>query len=143
MASNVHVSTGVWMRYPRHVTIGAGCKLAGEVLLDSWAPITFGENVLVNKAQFLTAEHDIDGPHMDGIEKPIAVGSYAWIIREVILLPGVSIGEGAVVATGSVVTRDVPDYAVVAGNPARIIRERARTAFKYVPSAPEWHGYQP
>ena len=64
------------------------------------------------------------------------IGDYVWLPQRIILLPGVQIGDAAVVGTGSVVTRDVPPYAVVAGNPARIIRERAHLPFRYVPT--EW-----
>jgi acetyltransferase-like isoleucine patch superfamily enzyme len=54
--------------------------------------------------------------------RPVVVRNKAWIGFNVIVLKGVTIGEGAVVAAGSVVTRDVPDYTLVAGNPARIVR---------------------
>jgi acetyltransferase-like isoleucine patch superfamily enzyme len=57
--------------------------------------------------------------------KPIRIGDHAWIGFNSIILKGVTIGEGAVVAAGSVVTKDVPPFAVVAGNPARVIRELA------------------
>ena len=55
--------------------------------------------------------------------KPVTIGDKAWIGLNAIILKGVMIGEGAVVAAGSVVTHDVPPYAVVAGNPARVVRE--------------------
>jgi len=60
----------------------------------------------------------------EGVERsPVRIGNKAWIGFNVIVLKGVSIGEGAIVGAGSVVTRDVPPYTVVAGNPARPIRE--------------------
>jgi len=57
-------------------------------------------------------------------EQPLIVGDDVWIGHRCILLPGVKIGTGAVIGAGSVVTKDVPEYAVVAGNPARIIKWR-------------------
>jgi putative colanic acid biosynthesis acetyltransferase WcaF len=132
------ISTSVWMRGPHNIAIGAGCKLAGAVLLDSWERITIEANVLINDADLLTAGHDIDSPFLDGVRKPIRIGEYAWIIRGVTILPGVQVGRYAVLGTCAVVTRDVPDYAVVAGNPARVIRERAHTPFSYVPSDSDW-----
>ena len=57
-------------------------------------------------------------------EKPIVIGDDVWIGGHVIVLPGVHIGTGAIVGAGAVVTKDVPDYAVVGGNPARIIKSR-------------------
>ena len=56
--------------------------------------------------------------------KPIIIGDDVWIGTCSIVLPGVKIGKGSVVGAGSVVTKDVPDYCVVAGNPARIIKQR-------------------
>ena len=57
-------------------------------------------------------------------EKPIVIEDDVWIGARVIILPGVHIGTGAVVGAGAVVTKDVPDYAVVGGNPARILKMR-------------------
>ena len=54
----------------------------------------------------------------------VVIGDYAWIGGGAILLPGVTIGEGAVVGAGSVVSKDVPPYSVALGNPARVIKER-------------------
>lgn len=57
-------------------------------------------------------------------EKPVTIGNDVWIGRRVIILPGVTIGNGSVVAAGSIVTRDVEEYTVVGGNPARVIKRR-------------------
>lgn len=57
-------------------------------------------------------------------EKPVCIMDDVWIGGHVIILPGVQIGRGAVVGAGSVVTRNVPDFAIVGGNPARVIRYR-------------------
>ena len=55
--------------------------------------------------------------------KPVLISDFAWIGANVVILKGVTIGEGAIVGAGSVVTKDVPPYTIVAGNPARIVRE--------------------
>lgn len=134
IAPDAFISPAVWMRKPSNVTIGPGCKLAGLIKLDGLATITFEPNVLVNSAQFHTGSHDIDSPYLAADPKPIHVGEYVWIVHNVIILHGITIGRAAVVGTGSVVTKDVPEYAVVGGNPARFIRERAHVDFYYVPS---------
>lgn len=57
-------------------------------------------------------------------DKPVSIGNDVWIAARVIILPGVSIGNGVILAAGAVITKNVPDYAIVAGNPAKIIRYR-------------------
>ena len=57
-------------------------------------------------------------------EKPIYIGNDVWIGQRVIILPGIHIGNGAIIGAGSVVTKDVKDYDIVAGNPAKVIRNR-------------------
>ena len=57
-------------------------------------------------------------------EKPVIIGNDVWIATRAIILPGVHVGNGAIIAAGSVVTRDVPDYSIVGGNPAKVIKMR-------------------
>jgi maltose O-acetyltransferase len=78
------------------------------------------------KVQLLTATHSIDAQvrNFSGTElgKPITIGNRVWIGAGVIVCPGVSIGDEAVIGAGSVVTRDVPPRAFAAGNPCRVIK---------------------
>jgi maltose O-acetyltransferase len=104
----------------------------GCVFLDS-APVTIGDRVLFGPAvQLLAATHPVE-PELraQGLEyaEPISIGDDVWLGGGAIVLPGVTIGDRAVVGAGSVVTRDAPADVVVAGNPARVIRslEEART----------------
>jgi len=95
--------------------------------LDGREGITFGENVNVGShVSIYTRQHDVDSPHFDEVGAPVVVGTYAWIASHAVILPGVTIGEGAVVAAGSVVPSDVAPYTLVGGNPARVIRDRNR-----------------
>src|SRR4051812_16668048 len=97
----------------------------GAVLIDT-REIRIGDDVLIGpNVQLLTADHPLDAAtRRAGWEsgRPIAIGEGAWLGGGAIVLPGVTIGPGAVVGAGAVVTRAVPRGAVVAGNPARIIR---------------------
>ncbi len=112
---------------PTRVVIGENCIIGDNCFLDGRQGITFGENVNVGShVSIYTRQHDIDSPDFAEIGAPVVVGSYAWIASHSVILPGVTIGEGAVVAAGSVVPRDVPPYTLVGGNPARVIRERQR-----------------
>lgn len=64
------------------------------------------------------------------IDKPIIISDFVWIGNNVIIVPGVSIGEGAIIAAGAVVVKDVPNYAIVGGNPAKVIKYRDIESFQ-------------
>ena len=90
------------------------------------APIEIGHNVqIAPMVQLYTALHPlVPDERRSGLEsaKPIRIGDDVWIGGGAIILPGVSVGNAAVIGAGSVVTHDVPARTVVAGNPARVIR---------------------
>jgi acetyltransferase-like isoleucine patch superfamily enzyme len=85
------------------VTIGRDCKIARDVLIMD------------------TDQHELPGSML--VTRPVSIGDRVWIGSRAIVLKGVTIGTGAVVAAGSVVTKDVPPHTVVAGVPARVMRE--------------------
>jgi maltose O-acetyltransferase len=95
------------------------------VFLDC-APIEIGDRLQMGPAvQLYTAGHPLErAVRRAGFEyaRPIRIGDDVWIGGAAIILPGVTIGDGSVVAAGSVVTRDVPAFCLVAGNPARVVR---------------------
>ena len=137
IAPDVRLSYGVFIRFPANVTIGAGTRVSGRVRIEAWDKVTIGRCCMFNDdVLILTAQHDIDSAQFEADVRPVTIGDHVWLPQRIVVLPGVRIGDAAVIGTGSVVTRDVPAYAVVAGNPARIIRERARLAYRYVPA--EW-----
>ncbi len=115
-----HVDYGTEIRFGDGVFVNYGC-----VILDV-ARVTIGDRVQIGPyVQILTADHPRDpAERATGAEwgRPIDIGADAWIGGGAILLPGVTVGEGAIVAAGAVVTRDVAPGATVGGNPARIIR---------------------
>lgn len=107
------------------ITIGAHSVIDRNCVLDGRGGISIGENVnLAPEVMVLTAYHDPDSDDFLGIEKRVVIEDYVWIATRATILPGVRIGSRAVVGAGSVVTKDVAPGAVVAGNPARVIRER-------------------
>jgi maltose O-acetyltransferase len=108
------------------VTIGASCFLNAGCVLDATAPITIGDHVNFGHGVLITtSSHEVGSVHRRaGLLTPEAVhiGSGAWLASRVIVLPGVTVGEGAVVCAGAVVTRDVESNVMVGGVPARLIR---------------------
>ena len=110
------------------IRIGKGSVLNFGTLLDGRSyPVTIGENVSIGpEATLLTLGHDPRSPSFADKGGPVTVHDRAWIAYRAIILPGVTIGEGAVVAAGAVVTKDVAPYTIVAGNPAKPIGVRPR-----------------
>jgi maltose O-acetyltransferase len=106
----------------------------GRAFLQTLAPLRIGRRAIVNDgARILTGQHDINDPDFPLTTAPVTIGEYAWIATNALILPGVSVGDWAVVAAGAVVTRDVPARAVVAGNPARLVRQREASELRYRP----------
>lgn len=109
------------------VTIGDNCVINREIYLDGRSGVHIGNNVNVSfQACLLSLHHDHNDPNFASIGAPVVIKDHAWIGARSTILPGVTVGEGAVVAAGAVVTRSVPDYMVVGGMPAKVIGERNR-----------------
>jgi len=111
----------IWQ--PWKLTLGNNCWIDGGAKIYSVDSIAIGNNCVISAEAFIcTASHDIRSPSFDLITKPITLGESCWIASRAIVLPGVNIGEGAVVAAGAVVVKDVPPSTVVGGNPARELK---------------------
>lgn len=121
--SSIHMRLRLYTR--GQISIGDTCVIDRDCQLDGRGGITIGNNVnLAPEVMILTASHDPDDESFAGIEKPVVVEDYAWLATRALILPGVTIGHHAIVAAGSVVTKDVSPHTIVGGNPARLIRER-------------------
>ncbi|HXJ71427.1 MAG TPA: putative colanic acid biosynthesis acetyltransferase [Candidatus Dormibacteraeota bacterium] len=120
-------SAKIWA--PWNLEIGDHCALADHVDCYCVDKIVIGSNVTVSQYSFLcTASHDYEDPHMALITAPITIGDGAWVTADVFIGPGVNVGEGAVIAARASVFRDVPPWTVVAGNPAKVIKQRTLRA---------------
>lgn len=109
---NIHIGNNVMVNY-------------GAIMLDT-CPIHIGNDVLIGpNAQLYAACHPLDPKmRLEGLEngKPITIGNNVWIGGSCVILPGVNIGDNAVIGAGSVVTKDVPANMLAYGNPCKVIR---------------------
>ena len=112
------------------VRIGTGCRINENVYLEK---VTLGKDVLIApNVSILSRMHEfasIDIPmSLQGYreEKEVVIGDDVWLGRNVVVLPGVTIGQGAIVAAGAVVTKDIPEFAIVGGVPASLISTREK-----------------
>ena len=121
---------GVWIAPGSELILGDDVDLAKDVLITSGGGVQIGARTLVGyRVQIISANHRIpDGRGQifgAGHDKaPVKIGADVWIGANAIVLPGVTIGDGAVVAAGSVVTSDVAAFNIVGGVPARVIKQR-------------------
>lgn len=120
---NVHPTCRIYA--PWNLTLGDRSCLSARVDCYSVAEVVIGADVTVSQDAFLcTASHDIDRADRQLVTGPIRIDRGAWVFARATILPGVTVGKGAVVAACAVVTHDVACHSVVAGNPARHVRER-------------------
>lgn len=121
---------GVWIAPGRNLAIGDDVDLALGVQIETSGGVTIGDRTLIGYGtKIFSKNHHIPPNHGDIFgaghsKKPVFIGKDVWFGANVIVLPGRTIGDGAVVGAGSVVTKDVPPFTVVAGNPAKVIRAR-------------------
>ena len=106
--------------------MGNYCTIGNDGFFDGRDTITIGNCVnIAAEVCIYTREHDIDSPDFAECGGAVVIEDYAYIGTRVIILPGVTVGEGAVVASGAVVTKNVQAYMLVGGVPAKPIRERS------------------
>jgi putative colanic acid biosynthesis acetyltransferase WcaF len=127
VGQGVVIKPNVRIKYPWRLTIGDHCWIGQDVWIDNVADVDVGNHVCISQLAYLcTGSHDYRRRSFDLITGAIRIGNGAWIGARVLVLGGITVHANAVVAAGSVVTRDVPAAAIVAGNPARPL-DRKRT----------------
>ncbi|MDO8487540.1 MAG: acyltransferase [Candidatus Curtissbacteria bacterium] len=120
-----YVHMGVRFYLPSGVTIGDGTIVGDHCFLDGRAPLKIGHHVdIASQVLIYNSEHDVNSEGFDPIEESVEIGDYVFIGPRAVILPGVKIGRGAVVAAGAVVTQNVKDFEIVGGVPAKVIGER-------------------
>ena len=134
----VYIDASTVLRYPENISIEnyvhiqPGCKLFGGGGIEIGRGTIFSHDVQILSQNHLYDADDLKYLPYDEriVDKSVHVGEYVWIGARVLIVPGITIGDGAVIAAGSVVTRDVPKCAVVGGNPARILKYRDEQIFE-------------
>jgi maltose O-acetyltransferase len=120
------------------LTIGDDTLVTGGLHVDLGAPVRIGNSVRIgHDVSLLTVNHEVGPSNLragTSVSCPIVVEDGVWLASRCTVLPGVTIGAGAIVAAGAVVTRDVPPHALVAGVPARVVRELPEQAESSPPS---------
>jgi putative colanic acid biosynthesis acetyltransferase WcaF len=113
--------------YPWNLTMGALAALGDDVVVYNLGPVTLGERVSVSQEVYLCGgSHDYRLRTMPLVTAPIVLKDDAWVCARAFVGPGVTVGEGAIVGAAAVAMKDVPDWTIVAGNPAQFIKERPR-----------------
>ncbi|MDO7840935.1 LbetaH domain-containing protein [Sphingomonas immobilis] len=118
-------SATVWA--PWNLVMGAGSTLGDAVDCYSVARVELGRGATVSQRAYLcTASRDVDDADAPLMTAPIVIHAYGWVAAEAYVGPGVTVAEGGVVAARAVAVKDVPEWTVVAGHPAKPLRARDR-----------------
>lgn len=111
---------------PRGIVIGEHTVINREVLLDGRAGLEIGQNVSISEgAMILSLEHDPNSPEFAARGGKVVIQDFVFIGTRAMIMPGITLGRGAIAAAGAVVTHDVADLQIVGGVPARPIGERS------------------
>ena len=122
--------TGVIRELGEELIIGDNVGIAANAFIAMRGKVTIGDNTIFGPGVSIHAENhnfsDLDKPirKQGATRKGVTIGNDCWIGSKAVILDGVNIGNHAIVAAGAVVTKDVPDYAIVGGVPAKLIKER-------------------
>ena len=113
--------------YPWMLTMGPLACLGDDVTVYNLGAVTLGERATISQEAYLCAgTHDYTKLSMPLVTLPITLKADSWICARAFIGPGVTVGEGAIVGAAAVAMKDVPDWTIVAGNPAKFVRERPR-----------------
>jgi acetyltransferase-like isoleucine patch superfamily enzyme len=135
--SSVHMEVRIYD--PRHISIGEDSIIGERVVLDGRGRLKIGNHVdIATGAMIYNSQHDINSEDFHAIEKENVIEDYVFIGPNAIILPGVKIGRGAVVAAGAVVTKDVEPMSVVGGVPAKEISKRQVKELNYRLGRARW-----
>lgn len=135
--STIH--TGARFYNPRNIVIAKDTIIGEGAVLDGRAYLRIGSHVdMASEVMIYNAQHDIQSDDFHAISGDVIIEDYVFIGPRSIILPGVTLGKGAVVAAGAVVTKDVAPFAIVGGVPAKVIGERKQKELHYKLGRAAW-----
>jgi acetyltransferase-like isoleucine patch superfamily enzyme len=121
--STIHTRASFY--YPPNISIGNDTIIGEGAVLDGRDKLIIGNHVdVASEVMIYNAEHDINDENFKAISAPVVIEDYVFIGPRAIILPGVTIKKGAVIAAGAVVTKDVEEFKIVGGVPAKEITDR-------------------
>jgi acetyltransferase-like isoleucine patch superfamily enzyme len=119
------IHTGAKFYNPKGIRIGKDTIIGEQVVLDGRDNLIIGDHVsFATGVMIYNAEHDLNHPDFKAKTEPVAIEDYVFIGPRSIILPGVTVGKGAIVAAGAVVSKNVEPFTIVGGVPAKHIKER-------------------
>jgi putative colanic acid biosynthesis acetyltransferase WcaF len=131
IGERVVVKPGVRVKYPWHLRIGQDCWIGEDCWIDNLTTVRIGNDVCLSQGAYLcTGNHSWTDPAFGLVIEPILIQNGAWVGAKAFLGPGVVLGHGAIAAAGSVVSKNIPDFKIHAGNPAVFVRNRLIGASK-------------
>lgn len=126
------IHSGTVLYQPGNIILGDGTIIGEKAVLDGRKELVIGNHVdIASEVMIYNSEHDINNSHFSAIEAAVHIEDYVFIGPRSIILPGITIGRGAIVGAGAVVTKDIPPFAIVGGVPAKIIGERTNKDLHY------------
>lgn len=124
---------------PSNIIIGRDTIIGEGVVLDGRASIHIGDHVdFASEVMVYNSQHDTESDDFHATSEPVVIENYVFVGPRSIILPGVTIGKGAVVAAGAVVTKDVNAFEIVGGVPAKVIGERKNKDLHYKLGRAAW-----
>lgn len=121
----VIIKPSVSVKYPWHLSVGDHCWIGEHAWIDNLTSVSIESNVCISQGAYLcTGNHDWSDPAFGLMIAPIHLSEGSWAGARCILAPGARLGRCAVASAGAVITGDVPDFAIYAGNPARFVKTR-------------------